>query len=215
MRGTRRVVKIVEFRAGIIPAYAGNTQTRQTRHPKQWDHPRVCGEHWFRGLPGSIAGGSSPRMRGTPFFVLPLCRVYGIIPACAGNTRRILCGYRGNGDHPRVCGEHPVRNTTTEPVLGSSPRMRGTPDITVFIGFSEGIIPAYAGNTRARIRFARRNWDHPRVCGEHRRLSHSKSQTVGSSPRMRGTRGILSRGSPTRGIIPAYAGNTSRLRLIR
>ena len=31
---------------------------------------------------------------------------------------------------------------------------------------------------------------------------------MGSSPRMRGTRGILSRGSPTYGIIPAYAGNT-------
>ena len=71
-----------------------------------------------------------------------------------------------------------------------------------------GIIPAYAGNTAtgeyplAGIR------DHPRVCGEHtlRRIPSDCYQ--GSSPRMRGTPASCHRIAATRGIIPAYAGNT-------
>ena len=72
-----------------------------------------------------------------------------------------------------------------------------------------GIIPAYAGNTRsecARFHFRR---DHPRVCGEHFRTPIRGRATRGSSPRMRGTLPSTIRSAETRGIIPAYAGNTT------
>ena len=70
------------------------------------------------------------------------------------------------------------------------------------------IIPAYAGNTSGTMPWPDRGWDHPRVCGEHRRLSRAGIQFEGSSPRMRGTLlfGLLQ--LPCEGIIPAYAGNT-------
>ena len=33
----------------------------------------------------------------------------GIIPAYAGSTVGLLIGYIGQGDHPRICGEHSRR----------------------------------------------------------------------------------------------------------
>ena len=55
-----------KFRARIIPAYAGSTNTAPTRVPIARDHPRIRGEHSF-----------SPTRR--------LSRT-GIIPAYAGST---------------------------------------------------------------------------------------------------------------------------------
>ena len=71
-----------------------------------------------------------------------------------------------------------------------------------------GIIPAYAGNTLEAIMKAYDTEDHPRVCGEHGRQIVRRIGIRGSSPRMRGTLPQPNRHTETRGIIPAYAGNT-------
>ena len=91
-------------------------------------------------------------------------------------------------DHPRVCGEHIEIIDPSDVNAGSSPRMRGTP-------------------SRGNCAWCRRR-DHPRVCGEHLEPSPVQNSTAGSSPRMRGTPVSLSSIVNTRGIIPAYAGNT-------
>ena len=152
--------------------------------------------------------GSSPRMRGTPNRTRCEGRRFGIIPAYAGNTvygkRLRLVG----GDHPRVCGEHLYRVLRANRDRGSSPRMRGTRGGTSFTPWLQGIIPAYAGNTRfqpLRQSFRR---DHPRVCGEHFNAVRNATSPPGSSPRMRGTPEVTAGNSRTNGIIPAYAGNT-------
>ena len=91
----------------------------------------------------------------------------GIIPAYAGNTF-IIHAHRGSyRDHPRVCGEHILENITAINPEGSSPRMRGTLGINNAYAQAQGIIPAYAGNTRTVSFRFRKIWDHPRVCGEH------------------------------------------------
>ena len=86
--------------------------------------------------------------------------------------------------------------------------MRGTPQSTVNNAIQGGIIPAYAGNTLPFHPSRRRARDHPRVCGEHEAINSADALKKGSSPRMRGTLdrdiGIIA----SRGIIPAYAGNT-------
>ena len=91
MRGTRMCSNARIARAGIIPAYAGNTQARPFRRIRARDHPRVCGEHGRRVRRCPFPQGSSPRMRGTPvgreFRAVP----HGIIPAYAGNTRTRHC----------------------------------------------------------------------------------------------------------------------------
>ena len=132
----------------------------------------------------------------------------GIIPAYAGNTRTSGSRMIGMGDHPRVCGEHKVDDSTGEGAWGSSPRMRGTLR-RAFRKFRRlGIIPAYAGNTQPVSPCRQCNRDHPRVCGEHDPLVPSVCDVLGSSPRMRGTLGRRVVGLCLVGIIPAYAGNT-------
>ena len=86
MRGTRADRIRAVSRAGIIPAYAGNTPSGLSSARNVRDHPRVCGEHKYFAIAFAPYSGSSPRMRGT------LCGAgesffnAGIIPAYAGNT---------------------------------------------------------------------------------------------------------------------------------
>ena len=172
------------------------------------DHPRVCGEHFSYAKWTPNTKGSSPRMRGTPVIRIRVPNRTGIIPAYAGNTLIVSFRFRKTWDHPRVCGEHEVVNAPRAVMPGSSPRMRGTHGMTEAAFRTEGIIPAYAGNTaRWRHRWPLRR-DHPRVCGEHDWFSGVFELPEGSSPRMRGTHAMSSRMSWRFGIIPAYAGNT-------
>ena len=152
--------------------------------------------------------GSSPRMRGTPSGIQTLGTTVRIIPAYAGNTGSTREGRNQFGDHPRVCGEHLSNWLRTNASSGSSPRMRGTRCVQLRPCRQPGIIPAYAGNTSIEHRKRRWNWDHPRVCGEHMVSRSLAMASLGSSPRMRGTRRRSAIRTRTCGIIPAYAGNT-------
>ena len=91
---------------GIIPAHAGNTHTASSQFQRIWDHPRACGEHVLWSRPAISAGGSSPRMRGTPRIRHLELAVRHIIPAHAGNTRPVAPVAGHMEDHPRACGEH-------------------------------------------------------------------------------------------------------------
>ena len=167
MRGTpdRRCRPVP--RAGIIPAYVGNTGGgRDSRHRGR-DHPRVCGEHWSVVVEQVGRRGSSPRMRGTPFHCSLIHGWTGIIPAYAGNTSVSQDRQARSRDHPRVCGEHGHVQHSRPFLQGSSPRMRGTPKRAPPRRCLSRIIPAYAGNTCSRDWSAGSSRDHPRVCGEH------------------------------------------------
>ena len=163
-----------------------------------------CAIQWFEELDQ----GSSPRMRGTLRPAQRLRGVLGIIPAYAGNTKRLRQRMRSLRDHPRVCGEHLAKRNSPRRTSGSSPRMRGTPVCDGKGGLRLGIIPAYAGNTAPWAPAWPSTRDHPRVCGEHSISSSTSSGHPGSSPRMRGTPFMISWYSFVPGIIPAYAGNT-------
>ncbi len=193
---------------GIIPACAGNTGGFTWRVYLEGDHPRVCGEHDTRGIRRLHNSGSSPRVRGTRCAPSKPVHLTGIIPACAGNTGSAILNGLLNGDHPRVCGEHPTRRRTGPTAPGSSPRVRGTPleGLKPFLG--AGIIPACAGNTVRGHDLVVHHRDHPRVCGEHTDNTFAWKVAEGSSPRVRGTLGGVPRDNATRGIIPACAGNT-------
>ena len=147
MRGTPMACFTFRAQSGIIPAYAGNTRISATLLVVRKDHPRVCGEHFRQPLHAVPLPGSSPRMRGTLHFDSAQGDAPGIIPAYAGNTRVIPYIVEQTWDHPRVCGEHSVLESQSRSQLGSSPRMRGTPDLLAADLVSVGIIPAYAGNT--------------------------------------------------------------------
>ena len=150
MRGTRRLQVLNAMKAGIIPAYAGNTRRGIKKRLQIGDHPRVCGEHESGLGVEHLGRGSSPRMRGTPGRFHNLRDETGIIPAYAGNTSHREKREVQTGDHPRVCGEHVLGKRSWAISEGSSPRMRGTRDNQRHRNVVEGIIPAYAGNTLMR-----------------------------------------------------------------
>mgnify|MGYP006926343944 CR=1 FL=1 len=92
---------------------------------------------------------------------------------------------------------------------GSSPHTRGARDLRRSRALLPGIIPAYAGSTRRRLRGTACAWDHPRIRGEHSAYSVDHVALMGSSPHTRGApRSARGRGHHER-IIPAYAGSTS------
>ena len=69
--------------------------------------------------------------------------------------------------HPRIRGEHLIQSEAFQMDQTSSPHSRGTPYQTFWQGSSDGIIPAFAGNTRADLLKDRLHKDHPRIRGEH------------------------------------------------
>ena len=188
VRGTPTLPILPNAPPRIIPACAGNTPSRRRTGGSPRDHPRVCGEHTIQQTSAVRHRESSPRVRGTRQSSPHGYRLTGIIPACAGNTRRSRIRRKDSRDHPRVCREHvmDVGDSTVEP--GSSPRVRGT-------------LPA-----RHQSKGGKR--DHPRVCGEHRIAQAVIGTILGSSPRVRGTPWYFLTNVAFRRIIPACAGNT-------
>ncbi len=107
------------------------------------------------------------------------------------------------GEHVRSAWAHPSSG-------GSSPRGRGArlgegADVA-----GPGLIPAWAGSTRAARGRGRVPLAHPRVGGEHRFSWSEHLRLAGSSPRGRGAqcRRCVRRAGD--GLIPAWAGSTPR-----
>ena len=153
-------------------------------------HPRVCGERFAHAQGIAVAGGSSPRVRGTRQRKWPDLQQRRFIPACAGNAVSPPSPPSPPPVHPRVCGERATRQTNSPPHRGSSPRVRGT---RVFLGRTVGgvrFIPACAGNADTESKRPDATPVHPRVCGERWHEGGAQSYFAGSSPRVRGTRGL-------------------------
>ena len=151
--------------------------------------------------------GSSPRLRGTYSHSRHCSRVSQIIPALAGNIHIDRSSAPVVRDHPRACGEHRMRLCRAKGMWGSSPRLRGTFLPTVVWYDKRGIIPALAGNIRQHAAARKSRRDHPRACGEHKPCIGTVGETLGSSPRLRGTLPMRRAGCCRPGIIPALAGN--------
>ena len=167
VRGKHRRLPQPHRERGLIPACAGKTRWRPWAPTRATAHPRVCGENGRMGGTPGRPSGSSPRVRGKlgereGGEVGP-----GLIPACAGKTRRHAAASDRARAHPRVCGEN--RRGTSSPLSGcgssprvrgkllvvrvaqhhrgSSPRVRGKPAHRRDRGRRGGLIPACAGKT--------------------------------------------------------------------
>ena len=194
---------------GLIPACAGKTAPLPTTPNGVQAHPRVCGENQSLTLSNRLWKGSSPRVRGKPVISTLYTVTDGLIPACAGKTRFIICAPFALGAHPRVCGENPVPRSIWTAAGGSSPRVRGK----LSIGFEPleytRLIPACAGKTAHKTGNAIVPGAHPRVCGENISRPRPARMGKGSSPRVRGKLHRPTRKGEAPGLIPACAGKTS------
>ena len=168
----------------------------------------MCGEYLL-GKFGTLTGlGSPPRVRGIQDIDDVAYQVFGITPACAGNTAWVSLGFVGFWDHPRVCGEYRLGFFGFCWVLGSPPRVRGIHVHIIAAHVYIGITPACAGNTTAVALPVPVFRDHPRVCGEYSYGDTTGVTTPGSPPRVRGIHASTLAVNRPAGITPACAGNT-------
>ena len=126
-RGAPSPPRMVRFRRGIIPAYAGSTHLWRPCPRRPGDHPRIRGEHHRPTHECRPFAGSSPHTRGAPLLVGGDISCLGIIPAYAGSTWP---------PPPPVPGPP-----------GSSPHTRGARKAGAGARTYTRIIPAYAGST--------------------------------------------------------------------
>ena len=168
----------------------------------------MCGEHGTCVHERFEHLGSSPHVRGARFILRLPADCLGIIPACAGSTLPDASGMTGRGDHPRMCGEHPMQELVNERAPGSSPHVRGAPCGSDSCHPQAGIIPACAGSTATVDKTVTGTGDHPRMCGEHGDCRYSVHGRTGSSPHVRGAHVRENIPMVCFGIIPACAGST-------
>ena len=168
----------------------------------------MCGEHdVWQSFQHDVTG-SSPHVRGALYRRITRRTKPGIIPACAGSTRRSCRGPSMPGDHPRMCGEHVGHFVSSVLPGGSSPHVRGALFVLFLVMAATGIIPACAGSTSMVDSWYDHVWDHPRMCGEHAPPNACLRCGSGSSPHVRGAQNTKQTGRREVGIIPACAGST-------
>ena len=187
MRGTVDQLPAQSLGPRFIPARAGNGFYVPFLGSRPPVHPRACGERFGRYFVALVIDGSSPRVRGTVGRFLPMLDELRFIPARAGNGQRRARLVSRETVHPRACGERSSCQRRTNTTSGSSPRVRGTGQVSVGRDGPEPV--------------------HPRACGERPCRSVPSACVVGSSPRVRGTGLGLVRRGDVEGFIPARAGN--------
>ena len=148
-------------------------------------------------------------MRGKPTPSGAPSAVEGLIPACAGKTRRRPTRSPTDRAHPRVCGENVNDRMHGELESGSSPRVRGKLFHRRSARRRRRLIPACAGKTFWVWCWSRFLGAHPRVCGENTVFTDMEQLSKGSSPRVRGKLPRCFCQVVANGLIPACAGKTT------
>ena len=175
MRGKAPRVLADRASDGITPAYAGKRRGRGRERERRQDHPRVCGEKRSLSSSSRAKMGSPPRVRGKDPRTSPSALSSGITPAYAGKRTLFCLAGRRNRDHPRVCGEKCSDHIDKGMIEGSPPRMRGKDFYYFFVPNRIRITPAYAGKRNGRLGRAGHRKDHPRVCGEKKKVLRKRT----------------------------------------
>ena len=209
-----KTMRVIWAPCRITPACAGNRVETSHAPPPKKNHPRLRGEQSPGGYITYPGEGSPPLARGTATSTNQYADVPRITPACAGNSKALALCARITGDHPRLRGEQQSRDLSVPQIRGSPPLARGTARILRKLYGPRGITPACAGNSGIYGVFYGDFWDHPRLRGEQRTKSPSRSVSVISPPLARGTAQDQHSDWEYRGITPACAGNRLRSRRI-
>ena len=146
----------------------------------------MCGADVGEVSGGDGGEGSSPRVRGRRFGWGGVFVRAGLIPACAGQTRRGASRLTPPTAHPRVCGADCPASEMWWPLRGSSPRVRGRRPRHERRRDPHGLIPACAGQTFPILFVLLAVQAHPRVCGADDSTGYAMEIDGGSSPRVRG-----------------------------
>ena len=211
---------------GSIPACAGEPPWMRRRAMRCGVYPRVCGGTRYEPGDADVVLGLSPRVRGNPALADAVQSGAGSIPACAGEPRPGVPGYRAGRVYPRVCGGtwkiapslrllevYPRvcggtgrRRRRRSAPYGLSPRVRGNQSGSAPGAGWQRSIPACAGEPGV-VGMVQQHWGvYPRVCGGTSVCGWRRRPSEGLSPRVRGNLQQLPDGLLCRRSIPACAG---------
>ena len=115
--------------------------------------------------------------------------------------------------YPRVGGGNDRAQCLPSQRSGLSPRGRGKPYMSASSAVNAGSIPAWAGETRRGRLWRCPCWVYPRVGGGNAVKRRTLPRASGLSPRGRGKRCPSAPIPPPHRSIPAWAGETRRLRI--
>ena len=147
VRGTPAGPSHHERRARFIPACTGNSGSSWRRTRRTAVHPRVYGELVGVRVAVVLIAGSSPRVRGTRRLLVQQLLPHRFIPACTGNSPTPEHKTDRHPVHPRVYGELSATARKIVLMIGSSPRVRGTPARLSALIEHRRFIPACTGNS--------------------------------------------------------------------
>ena len=170
---------------GITSACA--EQTVEARLPPAWgrDHLRVCGADRHPQNQQHMHLGSPPRVRSRQASVFRLPSHVRITSACAEQTRS-ASGRRSRAtDHLRVCGADDSFAASAATLAGSPPRVRSRLPWSRLNTVIRGITSACAEQTQTRHPTRSSPEDHLRVCGADSDSNVTRTDGLGSPPRVR------------------------------
>ena len=189
-----------------IPAWAGEPATLVASRDRSRVHPRVGGGASSFRASARLAGGPSPRGRGSQQLPGQRTPGRGSIPAWAGEPW-IPCRARTRSKvHPRVGGGARAAGRPVPPDHGPSPRGRGSLPRDPPPTPNSRSIPAWAGEPCGTgvARWCTRV--HPRVGGGAPYTPSSLYLPLGPSPRGRGSPASTPQRTSYQRSIPAWAG---------
>ena len=125
MRGKDPPIKKGGKHLRITPAHAGKSEFCISHSNSFWDHPRTCGEKYYKPFCPFIVYGSPPHMRGKVEDLCPRSFQIRITPAHAGKSSSVRMSSTKTLDHPRTCGEKKHLDRYYDEKEGSPPHMRG------------------------------------------------------------------------------------------
>ena len=191
---------------GSIPALAGERSGRRKLHWHARVYPRACGGTSIEYPTLSCRLGLSPRLRGNASSRKKLPILSGSIPALAGERESPRFVFSRGKVYPRACGGTSRATCGNGRGEGLSPRLRGNALLTPSPSISAGSIPALAGE-RQMVRHLRMQIGvYPRACGGTVPGCRMLLFAAGLSPRLRGNGMQIGLRTPSKGSIPALAG---------
>ena len=209
--GTRYLGSLCLCLCRFIPTGVGNAITAYVTIGCVAVHPHGCGERICAGVNPLSTAGSSPRVWGTPDTGQARHITHRFIPTGVGNAPLNASTLFSTPVHPHGCGERPMPVFKRLSGAGSSPRVWGTLQIRLFRMFCKRFIPTGVGNAYAGKIVIGANTVHPHGCGERRPIAGQSAHSIGSSPRVWGTRLLYDRCCRCWRFIPTGVGNACGL----
>ena len=188
LRGNHHHHRLRHARNRVIPAPTGQPRARCRCCGAPRGHPRTYGATIGGGVSHLTISGSSPHLRGNPYFEAVGDRSEGVIPAPTGQPVTATDPEGLDRGHPRTYGATSTSSPVMPRATGSSPHLRGNRETLAGVLRALRVIPAPTGQPRPGCPTAPGRAGHPRTYGATRVGQPGPLSDRGSSPHLRGNR---------------------------